>query len=204
MSISRLYDFLERKDFLNPETGMIFFPVYLYTYPAKDEYFVREQIRELAKRLERPLAMVETLILNLYDIFIDYLKTESLSGTNYFELILQQEEINPVQASKRVERLINKDSFIDFLNEKIVQHFSENSDKKKIYVFLHGVGSVFPYLRTSKLITRMEKHIGQKYKLIIFYPGTFEAGHYHLFGIMPGSHIYRANHLNHLIEKKIV
>ncbi|NQV03163.1 MAG: DUF1788 domain-containing protein, partial [Bacteroidia bacterium] len=78
---------------------------------------------------------------------------------------------------------------------------SQESEKKKIYVFLHGIGSIYPYLRTSKLITRMEKYIGHRYKLIIFYPGTFESAHYHLFGIMPGSHIYRANHLNPLIEK---
>jgi hypothetical protein len=199
MSISRLYDYLERKDFLDPATGQIFFPVYLYTYSARDEYAVRGEIQDLAKRLERPLAMVETLILNLYDVLIDYLKSDGLRGTTNFDLILQQEDTNPVLASKRLERLINKDAFVDFLNNIIIRHLSVDSDKKRVYIFLHGVGSVFPYLRTSKLITRMEKYIGQKYKLIIFYPGSFEAAHYHLFGIMPGSHIYRANHLNPLI-----
>jgi len=200
MSISKLYEFLEQKDFLNPETGMIFFPVYLYTYPARDEYSVRKEIEELGKRLERPLAMVETLILNLYDLMIDYLNSDMLSGASNFDLILKQEESNPELASKRLDRLINKNKFIDFINDRIVQHLSAESDKKKIYVFLHGVGSVFPYLRTSKLISRMEKYIGG-YKLIIFYPGTFDAGHYRLFGTMPGSSIYRANHLNPLIEK---
>jgi hypothetical protein len=128
MSISKLYDFLEQKDFLNPETGMIFFPVYLYTYPAKDEYLVRKEIEGLAKRLERPLAMVETLILNLYDVMIDYLRSESLSGKNYFDIILHQEELNPDQAAKRMERLINKNSFIDFLDARICEHFSKDSE----------------------------------------------------------------------------
>lgn len=194
-----MYDYLERKDFLDPATGQIFFPVYLYTYSARDEYKIRGEIQDLAKRLERPLAMVETLILNLYDVLIDYLKSDGLRGTTNFDLILQQEKTNPGLASKRLERLINKDSFVDFLNEIIDQHIKEDHTMKRVYVFLHGTGSIYPYLRTSKLITRMEKYIGQKYKLIIFYPGTYEAAHYHLFGIMPGSHIYRANHLNPLI-----
>ena len=202
MSISKLYDFLEQKDFLDPETSIIT-TVYIYTYDAKDEYLVRDEITELSKRLERPLAMVETLILNLFELTIEYLQFDTLNQESSLDQIMKQEKVKPKLAINRFERKINDDKFFQYINSQIVSHFSKESNLKKSYVFLHGIGTMFPYLRARNFISKIEKYMGN-YKLIIFYPGTFEAGHYHLFGILPGSHIYRANHLNPLIEKIIV
>jgi hypothetical protein len=97
-----------------------------------------------------------------------------------------------------LERLLAKNDFIDFLKDGIHSHLSSDSKLKKVYVFLHGFGTVYPYLRAHKLVSRLEQYV-KDYKVIIFYPGQFDGSNYKLFNKLPVKNIYRANHLNTLL-----
>ena len=200
MSIDKLYERLETKDFLNPSTADIFSPFFFYTYDAAEEYQVRKEIESLKHKLQRPLAMVDTLVLNIYETMVEYLKSQTVAGKTQFDLLMQLDENASDRLPVSLERLLSKDDFITFLLNKIQSHLSADSHLKKVYVFIHGFGSVYPYLRAHKLVSRLEQHV-KNYKVIIFYPGKFDGSNYKLFNKLAVKNIYRANHLNTLLEK---
>lgn len=82
--------------------------------------------------------------------------------------------------------------------ERIHSHLSDDSHLKKVYVFFYGFGSIFPYLRANKLVSRLEQYV-KDYKVVIFYPGELMNNNYQLFGKLNSKSIYRANHLNNLL-----
>src|SRR5690349_5924495 len=200
MSIDKLYERLESRDFLNPSTADIFSPFFFYTYDAAEEYKVRKEIESLKLKLQRPLAMVDTLVLNIYEVLIDYLKDQTVAGKTQFDLLLDLDKKGSDRLSTSLERLLAKEDFITFLLTKIKSHLSEDSHLKKVYVFIHGFGTVYPYLRAHKLVSRLEQHV-KVYKVVIFYPGQFNGSNYRLFGKLEVKNIYRANNLNALLEK---
>ena len=62
------------------------------------------------------------------------------------------------------------------------------------YVFVYGVGNMYPYLRVNNLLVRYEaQNKSSKYKLIIFYPGEQYGNTYKLFGKLEDEHTYRAS-----------
>ena len=46
-SIDKIYGILAGKGFQDPETGKLFFPVYIYSYDPKKEYAFREALKRL-------------------------------------------------------------------------------------------------------------------------------------------------------------
>lgn len=197
-SIDSLYELLENRDFLNPETADIFSPFFFFTYDASKEYQVRKEIELLKEKLERPLAMVDTLVINIYETMIEFLKNRMVAGKSSFDTLMELDKGNSRGVQVRLEGLIQREDFIKFLIEKIKSHLSSDSHLKKVYVFFYGIGSIYPYLRAHKLVSRLEQYV-KDYKVIIFYPGKLENGNYKLFGKITPRNIYRANNLNNLL-----
>ena len=90
INIDKLYDLMADRGFQEPRTGDLFFPAYIYTYSPKEEYEMRKQINLLAEKLERPNHFLDTLIINIYDEIITYLKSESFSGKSIFDMIIEK------------------------------------------------------------------------------------------------------------------
>ena len=64
-------------------------------------------------------------------------------------------------------------------------------------IVLHGIGLMYPLLRTSVFLTNYEKYNKtSRYKIIIFYPGTVQGTDYELFGLINDHHTYRGIVLN--------
>ncbi len=42
----------------------------------------------------------------------------------------------------------------------------------------------------------------QRFKVVVFYPGTYTDGKYNLFGMLDDDHMYRANNLNILLGEE--
>lgn len=198
-SIDSLYELLENRDFLNPETANIFSPFFFFTYDAAKEYQIRNEIELLKEKLKRPLALVDTLVINIYETMIEFLKERTVAGKSSFDTLMALDKSHiDNTASVRLKRILNEADFIAFLMQKIKSHLSSDSALKKVYVFFYGFGSLSPYMRANKLVARLEQYV-KEYKVIIFYPGTFENGNYKLFGKLAAKNIYRANHLNNLL-----
>ena len=74
-----------------------------------------------------------------------------------------------------------------------MEHVSKVDEYIRPYVFLYGLGNIYPYLRTSNLLNRYEKYNrSERYKIILFYPGDQDGATFKLFGDLEDNHTYRA------------
>ena len=72
-------------------------------------------------------------------------------------------------------------------------HVNIEDDYRRPYVFVYGIGSMYPYIRVNELLTLYEQYnVTYKYKIIVFYPGHRENNSFRLFGLLPDHHTYRA------------
>lgn len=198
MKLADLFEELSKKEFQNPDTGNLFFPAYIYTYPPEDEYQIRNEIDEIKDRLRRPNNYQELMVIDIYKELIEFMKNKKLGNKSLFELNLEYEKTNePSKVIVSIERNAKSPDFLKSINSKIVEHFQLPSPHKKVYVLVHGFGSIFPYLRASEFIKKMEGYIvGNNYKIIILYPGEFKNNHYYLFNEVNNEDLYRAILLN--------
>ena len=198
MILSELFDELSNKHFQHPDSGNLFFPAYIYTYNPSDEYKIRDEINELKDRLIRPSVHQECMVINIFKEFIEFLKSSKLSGESYFDVMTEQEKSGMVEEShKNLHNIADSREFLESINKKIVDHFELPSAFKKVYVLVHGFGSIFPFLRASEFLKRFEEFVsGGGYKIILFYPGEYKNNHFYLFNEINNENIYRATILN--------
>lgn len=197
MEIHQLYDFLADKDFQNPKTGNLFFPAYIYTYEAKNEYEVQEEIKKLVAKLKRPNNYLDCLVLNIYEEMIEYLKNHFFAGQSLWEQIQEKEEEDAEEAEEWFQEEIDGQDFIQFIEKKVKEHFQDRDDNTRVYLLVHGFGNAYPQLRASDFLKRTESLI-KDFKLIIFYPGEYINKQYRLFGELKHDNMYRATLLNQL------
>lgn len=196
--IEQIFSLLSDEAFKDPNTGLLFFPAYIYTYDPKEEYEIRNQINTLNEQLKRPSNSLNCLVINVFYEFIEFLKNQSFAGRSLIDEILELEESDVQEASEYLkEKAQDQGEFIDYLGNKISNYF-ESKDDAKVYLLVYGFGSIFPYLRVSHFLKNTEKHI-KNHKLIVFYPGSFTMANYSLFGEFNDDNLYRANHLNQLL-----
>lgn len=196
-TIDKIFQLLSNEDFKDPDTGLLFFPVYIYTYPSEKEFQIRDQINQLNERLKRPSNSLNCLVINIYKELVNYLKESQFAAVSLFDSILELESEDYREALEFIQEKANEDQFMSYIGEKYNAYFEKQS-ADKVYLFLHGFGSVFPYLRLSTILKNTEKYT-KNFKLIAFYPGEFKNANYSLFSIFNDDNVYRANHLNKFI-----
>lgn len=190
MTITELYDKLDDKVFQDHLTGNLFFPAYMYVYEPAKEYEVDREILEIKERLQRPTNYLNAMVLDIFEEFLEFLRSQPFGKVSKFEFFLKQEESRPDQVEKSLRQTANDDRFYSWLHQKITAHFERAGDAKVAYVFVKGFGAIFPYMRASKFMNNFEKYISG-YKLILFYPGEVKEN-YRLFKLLNDENLYRA------------
>ena len=125
MTVSEFYDeLLSDKEFQNPETGKLFFPTYIFTYNHEKEYEIRKEIEGLKDRLKRPNNFIDTLILNIFDELIDFLKEDKLGNDTLLDLLLDQDknENQPQELFNILQDKANSIEFFDYIHHKAEAH----------------------------------------------------------------------------------
>ena len=190
MTITELYNQLENKDFQDHETGNLFFPAYMYTYDEEKEYEIDREILDIKNRLHRPNNYLDVMVIDLFEIFCDYLKQEKFAKSNKFDFYRS----NELEKSDAVKKALEKDAydlrFLEYIHKKIQTHLDNAGTFEVAYVFVKGFGNAYPYIRASRFMNNFEKHI-KGFKLIMFYPGEAK-NYYSLFGLLKDENLYRA------------
>jgi hypothetical protein len=193
MTIPQLYDYLCSPQFQDEKSGNIFYNYYIYQYPANLEYEMRQQIHEFKEKLERPTNFVNALILDLFTVFCEYLRCEKFGDQSLLEMTFEEEQEPENEVTEELTHEANSDEFLAFVHQKIMEHIQSNDGYKHPYVFVHGIGKMFPYLRCNVFLTSYEKYNkADLYKIILFYPGHQEGNSYSLFDTLHDEHTYRA------------
>ena len=198
MTVKELYEKLCDPGFQRTEDGDIFYNFYIYQYDAEKEYEIRDQIREFKDNLIRPTNYVDVLCLNLFDEFCRFLDNKRfLSHPSMLKYQLEKEASNPEANGRGVADTLSRNAhskdFLCYLHQRILDHISIKDEFHRPYVFMYGVGSMFPYLRVNELLALYEDYNEtDKYKIIVFYPGNREQNTFKLFGALDDKHTYRA------------
>lgn len=195
MTIDELYEKLSSRQFQNTQNGDLFYNFFVYQYPAEKEYEIRQQIKEFKEQLIRPINYVDVLTMNLFEEFCNFLDGQSFGKLHpsYLKYLIEKDDTNPESVTKTLTNKANSDAFFQYIHNRIIEHISIKDNKIRPYIFLYGIGSMYPYLRTNVFLTNYEKYNqSSNYKLIVFYPGNVNKYTYHLFGMLNDEHTYRA------------
>lgn len=198
MTVKELYDKLCSPGFQKTEDGDLFYNFYLYQYDAEKEYEIRDQIKEFKENLIRPTNYVDVLCLNLFDEFCRFLDNKKfLRHPSMLKYQLEKEESDPSKNAKGVQETLSRNAhseeFLKYLHRRILDHIGIKDEFHRPYVFLYGIGSMYPYLRVNELLALYEDYNEtDKYKIIIFYPGERDHNSFKLFGTIADHHTYRA------------
>ena len=169
MTLQELYDYLNSPEFQDVKSGNIFYNYYIYQYFAAKEYEMQRQIVGFKRNLERPSSFINAMLLDLFQVFCDYLKTEKFGPDSLFDITLEDDKTQPDMVTQELTTEANSDNFIHYVHDRIDEHLKINDGLNKPYIFIHGVGKMFPYLRTNVFLTRYEKYNDTSlYKIILF------------------------------------
>lgn len=197
MTIKELDDKLNSSGFQDTENGDLFYNFFIYQYPAEEEYDIRRQIQEFKANLIRPINYVDVLTLNLLEEFCNFLNQKKfLRHPSMLKYLLEKEQNDPSKAQNTQDTLArnaHSPEFVQYIHRRIIDHITIKDQYRRPYVFLYGIGSMFPYLRVNEFLALYEDYNETgKYKIIVFYPGHRDQNSFRLFDTLPDNHTYRA------------
>jgi hypothetical protein len=145
-------------------------PYHVFEYPAEQELAVREHIDFLLQRLPMQKPGIRLVSINLFDFMIEYLKKRGVLE-KAFEMEKTQGQ---QQLHKKLETLLEPEKISPLLAEQMQPAQTD-------LVLIHGVGSVWPFMRASGVLNSLHKHTGRT-PVVMFYPGTYDQVSFRLFG----------------------
>jgi hypothetical protein len=145
-------------------------PFYIFDYPAEEELSVRKHIHFLHHALAQEAPNLKFRHVNCLDLLTDYLESRG-----YLERSLAMESRKgTVETIKAIKGMASAEKLADFFKSQVLK---DNPD----LVFLSGLGSAFPVVRTHELLNNLHRHM-RSIPLILFYPGVYNQKTLLLFG----------------------
>ena len=155
---------------------------YVFDYDPKDEIIVREYIDKLVKKDKEFGDGYKLKVYDVYDLMIELLESEG-----YLEACFEMEKNDGMNyLVESVNDLLRMSDNNDYFTEYI----EENTPEKAI-VFLTGVGKIFPFVRSHKILNNLHQSFN-KAPVVMFYPGKYDGQSLELFGEFKDDNYYRA------------
>lgn len=195
MTVQQLHEKLSSKEFQDTANGDLFYNYFVFQYDATKEYEIRRQIQEFKENFKRPTNYVDILTLDLWEEFCQYLDKSAFGRLHpsYLKYLLEKDQHDDAAVLRTLTIKANQRSFYEYIHSRIMEHVSQEDELIRPYVFVYGLGDMYPHLRTNTFLTNYEQfNKTSKYKLIVFYPGHVEGNSYRLFDSMRDDHTYRA------------
>lgn len=151
MTVDQLFAKLCSKEFQDVQNGDLFYNFFIFPYPAREEYAMRAQIDDFKKKLIRPTNYVDVLVLNLFEEFCTFLDNQSFGRLHpsYLNYLLEKDKADSAAAMKALTLKANSEQFYRYIHERIITHVMIDDDKVRPYVFLHGIGLMYPHIAKS-------------------------------------------------------
>jgi len=143
---------------------------YIFDYPPEDELRVREHIRFLLDHIPKQRPGLRVKHVNLFDFVLDHLKRRNFLD----KAIKMQREKGDEALKKALAGPLHPEKLAPLFGE--VARPAEHD-----LVLVSGVGSVYPLLRTSGLLSNLQPVMGNT-PLVLFYPGKYDQMTLKLFG----------------------
>lgn len=195
VNFEKLYEKLADKQFQDTENSDFFYNYYVVQYNIREEAEVECTLDQFKEALSRPTNYIDVLSLDLFDELCHYLNTRPFfTYDSTLKFMLETDKEMPDAVTSSLTDIANSDEFYEYIHQRILDHISKKGDNMlRPFVFFYGISRIYPYLRTNVLLTAYEKYNkANKYKVIIFYPGSQIGNSFSLFDKLEDSHTYRA------------
>lgn len=149
---------------------------YVFDYPPEDELKVREFVPVVVKHFEQS-GKAKIVEVNLFDVLL-----ETLKSRGKLDAVLKAEKKGSSEKlKKQVAPLVRK----EVVAQKVVEAVGDAD-----VVFLTGVGSAFPLIRTHEVLNNLHDRLPNT-PVVSFYPGVYNLQELVLFGLLDANY-YRA------------
>ncbi len=145
-------------------------PYHIFEYPPADELTVRDHIAFLQEKIPQVRPGIRLVSINLFDFLIEHLRDRKLLD-RCFEMDRRQGQ---EQLRKHLDKVLEPSKTAPLLAEQMRPGETD-------LVLLHGVGSVWPFLRASGLLSSLHQFTGNM-PVVMFYPGSYDQVAFRLFG----------------------
>ena len=135
--------------------------VHIFEYDPQSELRVREHIKHMSLSIERKNS-IQLLNLNMLNVVVDYLRHR-----NFYNRVLQ---LHSKKGDAGVIKALRAPMAAERIRDFIASQYQP--DQADLFL-LHGVGSVWPLLRSHSLLNALHSVIGDT-PLVLFYPGSFD------------------------------
>lgn len=144
---------------------------YIFDYAPEDELKVRDYLRTMLEHIPKQKPDLRVKHIDLFTFVLDYLKSRNLLD----KAIQMQKEKGDEALKQALKGPLNmKDKLVPYLYDKMQPEIHD-------LVLISGVGSAYPLVRTSSLLTNLQSVMGRT-PLVVFYPGKYDQLTLRLFG----------------------
>lgn len=136
-------------------------PFAIFVYPSRQEFALRDQVRQLRSRLD--LRSKHVITISLADCLDQALKAEGLGGGG----LAEAERTSDLPAA--IDTAFNILSDYQPLDQLVAARVPADANPLIDLVFLVRAGALFPLYRTSALLEQLKGKIAVP--MVLFYPG---------------------------------
>ena len=158
-------------------------PLYIQPIPVSKQTELNAQAKRLVSRLSK--LGKNAIVIDLYQMSMELLKEEGVLQT----LLEEEKELDQGAISSTL------DSILDIKEVIIPRISSIISDNNPDFVFIIGVGRVYPFIRSHGILNNIEE-LASNCNLILFFPGEYNNLQLSLFGTISDENYYRGHNLN--------
>jgi hypothetical protein len=133
--------------------------IYVLPYNPRQEESARDLVRAITAN-DLPARNVQAVVINLYDIVLNYLDSEEIWGP------LEKAEPD-ADRSDLILMLQDSVSVRDVIAPEVNRLMEERSDADLF--FITGVGETFPYIRTHAVL----ENLNARKPVVLAFPGSF-------------------------------
>ena len=165
-------------------------PLFIQPIPVTGQTELDGQVERLVSRLGKKGKTA--IIINLYELAMQLLEEEGV-----LETILEEESDIPQEdISSTLDSILDmKSVIIPCIQDKI-------SESNPDFVFITGVGRVYPFIRSHGILNNIEE-LAMNNNLILFFPGEYNNLQLSLFGTISDENYYRGHNLNEIKENNV-
>jgi hypothetical protein len=172
---------IKSDDFLNSQGLGNEIGFWIFDYPPECEMEMRDFLHNtIFPNLKKSQPSIRVAEVNLFKLVIELLNDRKLLD----KVIVMQQTKGDEALLNALRPLLKEDK----LAEKLISALELNALDALV---LHGVGSVYPMIRTHTLLSALHPLMG-RVPLLMFYPGRYDGHSLRLFNQLSEDHYYRA------------
>jgi len=150
---------------------------HIFDYPPEDELDVREGLKLTLSSLQKSGVTVQ--VINIFELVLDMLKDKKLLA-----------KVINIEQTQGSEKMLSKLKPM-IKKEKIAKEITRRVEATSQAIFLTGIGSVYPLIRSHEILNNLHAYVDDK-PLVVFFPGKYDMQSLKLFNCLADNNYYRA------------